>query len=99
MTTRSGIRAALARASFGNVSCSRVVASAVKSTRLHGSREWVENSAESGGRERWREFSQPAEGCQANREVITNIYDALWRVVNPARGASPVCRIPQPPSP
>src|SRR6267143_3338561 len=85
MATWSGIRAALARASFGNVSCSRVVASAVKSTRLRGSREWVENSAEFRRARKWREFSQAAKGCQANRDVITNIYDAVCRLVNPAR--------------
>src|SRR5207249_11670878 len=33
---------------------------------------------------KWSEISQAAEGGQANRDVITNIYDTLWSVAHAA---------------
>src|ERR1043165_8578472 len=80
MAIRSGNCCAFARASFGNVSCARIVASAVKS-RLRESLDWIESSDTSGGRESGVKFSQGPVTCQANRDVITVIYAAVRRVV------------------
>src|SRR5215813_11228698 len=86
MATRSGNCSAFERASFGNVSCTRATASAVKS-RLRESLDWIESSDTSGGRESGVKFSQGPVTCQANRDVITVIYAAARRVVRLARAA------------
>src|SRR5215470_88193 len=84
MAIRSGNCCALARASFGNVSCARVVASAKSRLRksLIGS-----CSDTSGGRESGVKFSQGPVTCQANRDVITVIYASVRRLVRLARAA------------